>query len=518
MKIVTGDEMHRIDRITIEERGVPGLTLMEEAGKTVAELVIERIRPKSVAVVSGKGNNAGDGFVAARYLHKAGLPVKIIMHGSKDAFSDNALTNFRALPFEIPRISCDYVEEIQDALADVDCIIDAILGTGITGEVKGIYAAAIAAVNRAGAKVVAVDIPSGLPADAEYFDGLCVHADFTVTMGLPKLGMVQYPAVGFCGEVIVAQLGFPEDLLTSVTTSNFNLITPGKARDLLPERPPDGHKGTFGSVLIVAGSPGMTGAASMTALAAARSGTGIVFVTIPQALNPILEVKLTEPITLPLQTSTEGIPDMAMFEGILKKAETVEAVALGPGMGCAPQTQQLIHELFLRLAKPLVLDADGLNAFVGSTDLLKKRTAPTILTPHPGELARLLNVSTSELQHHRIEVARKFVFNFDVILILKGARTIIAEPNGEIFINQTGNTALAKGGSGDVLTGLLTGFLAQGVKPIDAAILGVFMHGLAGEIAAREKTERAALPGDILSAIPCAFRELMQDSTHGADK
>ena len=519
MRIVTGEEMRHIDRVTIEERGIPGLHLMEQAGGAVADLILDKIRPGLACVVTGKGNNAGDGFVTARLLHKEGIKVRLLMLAPEDDLSGDALSNFRSLPPEIPRFLCKTPDELAsylDNLGEADCIVDAILGTGIKGEVRGLFAEAIELINGSPAWRVAVDIPSGMPADKPYFDALCIRADYTITMGLPKLGMVQYPAAGYCGELIVAPLGFPQDLVTAPMESKCQLITRGMVKARLPRRPPDAHKGTFGTVLIMAGSPGMTGAAAMTALAAARSGTGLVFVAIPRDLNPILEVKLTEPLTMPLPTEEPGIPDAKMLPGIMEKAEISEAVALGPGMGRAPQTRELIHKLLPRIEKPLVLDADGINAFEplqssGQDNplvLLKNRKYPTILTPHPGELSRLTGISASEIQKDRLAIARRFSSEYGVILVLKGAGTIIAEPGGEVFISLKGSTSLSKGGSGDILTGLVAGFLAQGLEPVDAAVSGVYLHGLAGELAAEIKTERAALPGDVIDQIPEAVKSL----------
>ncbi|MBN1902135.1 NAD(P)H-hydrate dehydratase [Candidatus Sumerlaeota bacterium] len=508
MRIVTAEEMRQIDRIAIEERGIPGLTLMERAGQAVANFILSRIYPRKVVVVTGKGNNAGDGFVAARLLHKAGVQVSLITLAPEDSLSGDALTNFRALPLGVNRMFCEKESQVYPWLSKADCIVDAILGTGVVGEVRGLYADIIKIIDHSPATVVSVDIPSGLPADAHYFDGLCVHADFTVNMGLPKLGMTQYPAAGYCGEVIVDSLGFPEDLLTAPTSSRCNLITAEMVKSFLPIRPPDGHKGTFGSVLIVAGSTGMTGAAALAAMSAASSGAGLVFAAIPQSLNPVLEVKLTEPLTLPLPTETDGVPDMSMYEEIMRKTEEIDCMALGPGMGKSPKTRELIRALYDNVRRPLVLDADGLNAFQDYSELFKDRDAPTILTPHPGELARLLKMKVSSLQKDRIETVRRFAMEHHVITVLKGAATVISDPEGEIFLNSSGNTALSKGGSGDVLTGLIAGFIAQEVEPIKASILGVFMHGLAGEYVSKEKTEWAALPSDLIEAFPLVFKEL----------
>lgn len=508
MKITTAEQMREIDRISIEERGMPSLTLMENAGMVVSHFVLRRIAPKHAAVVTGKGNNAGDGFVAARHLYNAGIKVTLLMLAGEKELSGDAEINYSALPPEIPRYLCTRGSQIAMNLEEADCVIDAILGTGARGEVKDLYREAIEAINQSQTSVVAVDIPSGLPADAEYFDGLCIHADYTITMGLPKIGMMQYPAAGFCGEIIAAPIGHPEDLLMESCESRTHLITKSLAREILPYRPAEGHKGTFGSVLVVAGSTGMTGAAALSSQSAARSGAGLVFLAIPQSLNPILEIKITEPITIPLPTKYDGIPDTGMLGGILEKSSSMNAIALGPGMGRTEGTRNLIREIYARTTIPLILDADGITAFHGAAHLLGERKAPAILTPHPGEMSGLIGIPASEIQKKRISIAREFAMSHGVFLVLKGARTVIAAPSGDVYINITGNTALSKGGSGDVLTGLIAGLLAQKVEPLFAAILGVYIHGVAGEKAAAAKTERAALPSDVLDAVSSAFKDI----------
>ncbi|HRR99546.1 MAG TPA: NAD(P)H-hydrate epimerase, partial [Candidatus Sumerlaeia bacterium] len=398
MKITTAEEMREIDRISIEERGVPSLSLMENAGMAVSQYILHRIAPKHVAVVTGKGNNAGDGFVAARHLYNAGIKVTLLMLSGEKELSGGAERNYSVLSLEIPRYLCTMGSQIAMNLEEADCVVDAILGTGVKGEVNGLYREAIEAINESQTTVVSVDIPSGLPADAEYFDGLCVHADCTITMGLPKIGMMQYPAAGFCGEIIAAPIGHPEDLLNECCESRTHLITMELARETLPYRPADGHKGTFGSVLAVAGSTGMTGAAALCSLSAARSGAGLVFLAIPQSLNPILEIKITEPITIPLPTKEDGIPDTGMLSGILDKSRFVDAIALGPGMGRTAGAQSLIREVYAQSTVPLVLDADGINAFQGAAHLLGERKAPAILTPHPGEMSGLIGIPSGEIQ------------------------------------------------------------------------------------------------------------------------
>lgn len=505
MRIVTGDEMRRIDNAAIKERGIAGLKLMERAGQSVTNIVLARLIPRNVTVVTGKGNNAGDGFVVARLLKKAGLNVTILMLAPEKDLSGDALTNFQALSSEIPRYLCENEEQISMNLEGCECVIDAMLGTGVKGDLRGVFAKAVKAINVSGKTVVAVDIPSGLPSDVTYFNGLCVHADFTVTMGLPKLGMMQHPASRWCGEIVIADIGFPRDLMEAPRPSRCNLITPKMVREKLPERPSHAHKGSFGSVLVTGGSAGMTGAAVMTALSAARSGAGLVFVAIPESLNQIFEIKLTEPLTIPLATEKPGTPDIKMFPVLKEKAKQCVSMALGPGMGRDPGTVQLIRETFKNIEIPVVLDADGLNAFEGACGSIRKRSAPAVLTPHPGEFARLLKMDIVEVQKKRIELSREFASEYNKILVLKGAGTVIAEPGGEVFISSAGNTSLSKGGSGDVLTGLIAGFLAQGVRPLDSAVMGVYIQGLAGEWAGWRKSNRAVLPGDMLEILPEVF-------------
>ncbi len=505
MKIVTADEMRNIDRITIEKRGIPGLTLMERAGAAVAEVVQDYFEPTRVAVVTGKGNNAGDGFVVARLLHEKGIPVKVVLLGDPDELTGDARETYQLLPDSVSRQRVQDIQTLKEQIQDTDCLVDAILGTGVKGLVTGFLAEAITAINEAGKRVVSVDIPSGMQADETWSGGVCIKADHTVTMGLPKISMVIHPGVEYAGRVTVASLGFPSDLLHAKEIHN-NLVTADFVKRCLPPRPANSNKKIFGYLLIVAGSVGMTGAAVLAARAAARSGAGLIYVAIPEKLNAILESHLIDEITVPLPSSTGLFLDAKSLDRILEFQERVDAIALGPGVGQEPGTQNLVRELVTRLEKPLVIDADGLNALAGHLDLLNKRKHPTILTPHPGEMARLQNTTAAEVQRQRLHTARSFVSQRNVHLILKGARSVIADPSGELYVNPTGNSGLAKGGSGDVLTGLLVGFLAQGLNPLQSAICATYIHGFAGDLAARAIGERAMIPSDMISHIASAFR------------
>lgn len=513
MKVVTGEEMRQIDRITIEERGVPSLTLMEKAGKAVAELTIEEFSPWNVAIITGKGNNAGDGFVAARYLWQRDITVFLYMLAGEDELKGDALTNYKRLPEGINRIRIDEsnVSQLADELKNDDCIIDALLGTGIKGEVTGLFASVIDAINNANRPVVAVDIPSGLYADDTYFDGKCVDAHLTVTMGLPKLGMVIHPGVEYCGKMRVAPLDFPDDLLNSVQWKH-NLLLAKEVRSFFPDRPANSNKKTFGYVLICACSPGMTGAGILSAKAATRSGAGLIYIAVPGQLLPQVETQLVDPVKIPVDDVDGGYFSPASFDALKNLLPRIDAIAIGPGISQHPETKKFVHLLLEKITdKPIVIDADGLNALAGETERIKNHKSPLILTPHPGEMARLLggDATPEYVQRNRIKVARQFATEHNVILVLKGYRTVVAAPDGEIWINPTGNTGLAKGGSGDVLTGLIVGFLAQGVAPIKAALLGVYIHGFAGEITAKRLTERAMTPEDVINFLPQTYFSLL---------
>lgn len=516
MKVVTAEQMRRIDRVTIEERGIPGAQLMEHAGGAVARQILERYREGKVAVVAGKGNNAGDGFVVARLLAERGWPVTVLLLADPDELRGDALAMFRAMPENVNQVRINDAEQLKEALASCDLIVDAILGTGIQGAVRGLFGEAVEAINSARKVVVAVDIPSGLPASGEPIEGPVVRADLTVTMGLPKLGMVIHPGVEFAGKTAVARLDFPDDLINDPAIT-MELVEDRAIGRRLPERPPAGHKGTFGSALIVGGSPGMTGAPVLASRAAMRSGVGLVFCAIAEALQPQVAARLLEELTIGLSSADGRNLDPSSLESLSGQLARMKAVAVGPGLGRAEQTQQFVRRAVVEIERPMVIDADGLNALGGHMDHLRERKASTILTPHPGEMSRLTGLPVYKIQSDRIGVARRLAHDFGVIVVLKGARTVVAEPGGCTFINPTGNTGLAKGGSGDVLTGLIVGLLAQTGDALGAALCGVFLHGLAADIAARSMPERAIVASDVIDHLPEAMREVEEAAETGCE-
>lgn len=521
MKIVTGEQMREIDRISIEEKRIPGLKLMEHAGESVVNEVLDRFSPTSVAVVTGKGNNAGDGFVVARLLAQKGIFTTVLMLATPQSLSRDAKTNFELLPPETVVIPVKHYDQLLKELAKHECVIDAILGTGIKGKVRGFYARAIEAINLTDTHIVAIDIPSGLPADGEPVEGTCVKAHLSVTMGLPKLGMVIHPGIEYTGKVVVADIGFPKSLIRDKKIQ-MNLINDRMVAEALPSRPSQGHKGTFGKLLIVAGSEGMTGAAVLCARAAMRSGVGLVYLCAAKKLNPSFESHLIEPITIPMEHSPDGFLSEDSLDEILRRSAQCDAVVIGPGLGQNPKTVSLVKKLLEQIGRPIILDADGLNAISDTPDLLLRVKRRIVLTPHPGEIARITNTTTKQVQSERIGIARQFAEKYGSVVALKGAQTIIGEPSGQCYINPTGNTGLAKGGSGDVLTGLIGGLRAQleqvptkgkndevdNRNALDSCLCGVYLHGSSADIASTDINTRAMIPSDVIQYIGKAFDAL----------
>lgn len=506
MKVVTGEQMREIDRITIEERGIAGFELMERAGRAVARQICERLEPESVAVVCGKGNNGGDGFIAATEFHKRGIEAVVYVLFDPSEARGDAMKAFGAIPDEVRVEHPRDMEAFAANLARFDVVVDAILGTGLKGPVRGPLAEAIEAVNRAGANIVSVDIPSGLGAGAagdEETGGICIQANLTIAIGLPKLGTVLDPGVRTTGLVSIADIGFPSDLLEDPRIET-NLLTTEAMRDALPTRDPSGHKGTFGRVLILGGSEGMSGAAILAARSAVRSGTGLVYCAYPRPLGTVMESQLVEPVKIPLAGDAPWF-EGSQASGALEEAARVDAVALGPGLGVRPETGEFVRAVVKDIAKPLVVDADALNILAEDVSILRDRQGPTIITPHPGEAGRLLGCSTEKIQSDRLGAARRLSAELNLVAVLKGSQTIVATPDGQLYINPTGNTGLAKGGSGDVLTGLIAGLLAQGCEPGVAAQLGVFVHGVAADRAAEDLGVRAMTPQDVIEALGRAF-------------
>ena len=523
MKIVTAQEMRNIDAQTIQDMGIPGVVLMENAGMGVVYAIEERYGDRAsrlpfvVSIFVGKGNNGGDGLVIARHLVNRGYHVKMYMMAEPDKFTGDALVNLKIaqnmrLPMEFI-LSEEQLETHKARIAASDLLVDAIFGTGLKGAVRGYAASVIDYLNLTGLPIVAVDLPSGLEANTGKAEGPCIRAAVTVTMALPKRGLLLYPGADFVGDLKVVDIGVPYEVVESQDIQ-VSQVDRSDAVELLPKRPLSAHKGTFGKALVLAGSVGFTGAAAMTSEAALRVGTGLVTLGIPESLNVVMEMKLTEVMTRPLsETESQTIASAARDE-IIELLSGADVVALGPGLSREPETVSLVQNLCKEIRIPKVIDADGLNALAESKDILNELGPQTILTPHPGEMARLMGCSITDVQSNRIEVARDFAKEHCVVLVLKGAPTVTANPDGTAYLNTTGNQGLASGGTGDVLTGTIAGLIAQGVSVTDAAVLGVYLHGLAGDLAAMKQGEAGMLAGDVLHHLPKAIRQLSKKDNH----
>lgn len=515
IKLLTAEQMRLCDRAAIEDYGIPEVVLMENAGVQVVEAMEEFLDgiPRRVTVFCGKGNNGGDGLVVARHLHNQGVDVRVLLFGEANELDGAPATNLRivrALGLDLLEIpDTDAWERHGADLGGVGCIVDALFGTGIEGALRGHYADVVQAINDAGVPVVAVDLPSGLQTDTGEVPGPAVKADLTVTFAAAKLCHALAPAEFHCGALVVADIGIPELVLRRVQDA-VTLLTPTYAALLVPPRPPDSHKGTYGRVLVVAGCPGTTGAASLTALGALRGGAGLVTVATPRSVYPVVAGQLTEALVRPVAAGDdEGLTADAVDE-ILEMASGVDVLAVGPGLGTAPGTVEAVRALVEQAAVPTVVDADGLNALAGALEALDDPPAPRIVTPHPGEMARLMETDTGTIQADRIGNARELAGRTGATVVLKGHRSVIADPEGGVALNPTGNPGMASGGSGDVLTGLLAAFVGQSLDPVSAAHLGVFVHGMAGDVAVEAVGEVALVAGDLVDHLPDVFNRLTE--------
>ncbi len=514
MKVLIAEQMREIDRRTIDEIGIPGVVLMENAGRGVAEEIIQRFattEASDVLIIAGKGNNGGDGYVIARHLLNKGWNVKTLVLAARDAIKGDAAVNLFAL--ENCGGQVDFVlnaEALQTSLATAGgstLLVDAIFGTGLTRPAQGLYLKAVEWLNQQASPVVAVDIPSGIDASNGRVLGVAVKASVTVTFAFPKVGLVSYPGAGLVGELVTVDIGIPEQVAGQIPT-NCLLIDGAEAGRLLPVRNQDGHKGTFGHLLVVAGSTGKCGAAVMAAESGLRGGAGLVTLACPQSVQPTIASRLSEVMTVPM-ADVNGETSLLALDALLTLAEGKQALAIGPGLGLGEETSDLIRRLVQDSALPMIIDADGLAALSGHTHLLDCQTGrQTILTPHPGEMARLTGLSVAEIQADRFTVARDFAVRYHVVLVLKGARTLVASPDGQVHVNSTGHAGLASGGMGDVLTGLIGSLLAQGLTALDAATLGAYLHGLAADRLLATFGDAGLLATDVIYELPAARQAL----------
>lgn len=520
MKILTAAQMQRIDRATTEQCGVPSLTLMENAGRAVMDFLGERFAPltsQKVTIICGRGNNGGDGLVVARLLRELGMAPRVVLLADPATVQGDAEHNLRRLTAQgAPDIAADLEawRGLKGRLEGATLLVDAILGTGLSRPVEGFLAEVIRDLNRTfpPSRTVAVDLPSGIGADSGDLIGDFIHAGATVTFTAPKWAHVFPPACERMGEWVVKQIGTPPNLLDDDPELFLNLTGPADLAWLVQPRKVDAHKGDFGRVLILAGSVGKTGAAALAAKAALRAGAGLVTVATARTALPIVASLGMEYMTEPLPETDGGTVSLrAMDYGRMEKLMDAKTVlAIGPGLGTVPETAEFARTVVNGSKIPVVVDADALNAFAGCMNTFRAGgTSPpeAVLTPHPGEMARLSGVPTAEIQARRVEFARAFSSKYKVNLVLKGFRTLIAAPGGAVAVNPTGNAGMAKGGTGDVLTGIIAGLLAQYPSiPFAQVVAGaVYLHGLAGDLAADHSGPASMVAGDLLEAIPQAY-------------
>jgi NAD(P)H-hydrate epimerase len=520
MKILTAQQMQRIDRLSTERYAVPSLTLMENAGRGFVEFLESRFAPLSgqrIVILCGRGNNGGDGMVVARLLRDRGCRPRVLLLADPQDLKGDARVNWERLEpsggSEVVPDSADWkgvLPEIQGATL----LVDALFGTGLTKPLEGLFAEVVRDINTAfpQARIVAVDLPSGISADTGELIGECVRAHASVTFTAPKMAHVFPPACECVGDWVVKPIGTPEEALAGDPELNLNLTAAGDLAWLKTPRRRDAHKGDYGHVLILAGSIGKTGAAAMAAKAALRAGAGLVTIATAKSALPIIASLGMEFMTEPLPETDAGTISLrALDYGRMDHlVEGKDVLAIGPGIGTVPETAHFVRSVVDSYDMPMVIDADGLNAFAGCMSALQARGRGRVLTPHPGELARLNGKAIQDIQRNRLEEAREFARQHAVTLVLKGYRTLTAAPGGEVWVNPAGNPGMASGGTGDVLTGLVAGLLAQYPERPAAEVTAaaVYLHGLAGDLAAKDVGETSLIAGDLLDALPRAFRAL----------
>jgi|CXWL01.1.fsa_nt_gi NAD(P)H-hydrate epimerase len=517
MRVLTAAEMRAVDRRAIDEVGVPGMVLMENAAIGVVDALAERFpSARRVAILCGPGNNGGDGLAIARHLAVRGYDVEILLAVpaaslAGDAAAQLTICQRLGLPLGELAAAPDARAATLAGLAEVDVIVDALFGTGLSRPLTGAHAELVVALGRLGRPVLAVDIPSGLDGSLATIPGPYLAADLTVTFAAPKVAHILAPACHACGELVVADLGVPAWLVDEAP-GDLHLLRAEELAALLPRRPPAGHKGTFGHVLIVAGSPGKAGAAILATRAAVRVGAGLVTVAVPAPLLMTVDGGVVEAMTLALSADADGAVAAAATAAVTAAWASRTVVAAGPGLGTGAGAAAIVAALVSDCPLPLVLDADALNLLAGHLESVRQRAAPTVLTPHPGELARLLGTTTAEVQSDRLAAVRAAARLCGAVVILKGERTLVAADGvaGGVWVNPTGNAAMGTGGAGDVLTGAVAGLLAQGLEALTAAQLAVYVHGLAGDRWLAAHGDRGLAAGDLAEGLPGALWALAE--------
>ena len=514
MRLVTGTEMKRLDEWATAEFGMPALLLMENAGAAVARkacAILKDPEGKQVVILAGKGNNGGDALVAARHLHEMGAEVRLFLLFDPGEFKGPSLVNWSLIEkmdlkwHLLNDENSNYLLKLR--LNQCDLVLDGIFGTGFQGKPSDHIARAINTVNESRRPVLSIDIPSGLEADSGQVRGDCISATYTVTLAWAKRGLVLFPGRNYVGELEVAGISLPRTALKLLDREEY-MVDSVYVRGMLPPRDREGHKNSFGHVLVIAGSPGMTGAAYLASKAALRAGAGLVTACLPSSLASNFDAALPEVITRGVAETAEKTLDSAAWPEIKQLMKGKKAIVFGPGLTAKPEIREVLERIISEARAPLVVDADGLNVLAQNTQILQKAGVPVVLTPHPGEMSRLMGIAPVQAQSARVETAREAALKLNAVVVLKGAATITATPQGDIYINSSGGPVLATAGTGDVLAGAIGGLLAQGLEPAAASLCGVFIHGLAGDLFAAKAGQRGAVAGDVLEMLPLALQRI----------
>ncbi len=512
MKVLTPERMAKYDEYAIKTWGIPSAVLMENAGRNMYRIIKERylLGKQRLAVFCGRGNNGGDGFVIARYAHKDGYRVRVFLLCRKQDLKGDAALNmslYTSLGGETIEVE-NNIDQVKRGTQHADVIVDAIFGTGLSKNVKGKEKTVIEEINQSGKPVMAVDIPSGIDGKTGMPLGCAIKATHTFTFAYPKLGQILCPGAYHTGKLTVIDISIPS-LIEKKLGFDGHVVDGAMVRALLKDRLPWSHKGTYGHAAVIAGSPGKTGAAYMTSLAALKIGAGLVTLLIPAGLNSIMEAKLTEVMTYPVTDKNTGCFTLSAYEQVREFVMDKDVVVVGPGLSQYPETMEFVRKLYLETDKRFIIDADGINAFQGHMELLRKVKRDVVFTPHPGELGRLMALSPKEINEDRIGTGKRFVEKTGATLVLKGARTVILGPRKEIFVNPTGNPALAKGGSGDILTGFIGGLASQGHSLVEASLMGAYLHGyLADTWIVEGHSDMDLLACDLLAGLGGAIRDI----------
>jgi len=514
MKILTSREMRGIDRTAIEELGIPGPVLMENAGLRVVRALrarCEDVARETIVVVAGKGNNGGDGFVVARHLANSGAEPEVVLLAGRDEVGGDAAVNLAVIlkmgiPVTEVRTAAEW-KKARVAVFHASIVIDAIFGTGLAKPLDGLYAAAVEDINKSPAFKVAVDIPSGLSSDTFETIGPSIKADLTVALAAPKIAHIFPPAAERVGELVVAPIGIPPALFEDPALK-LELVEEATVRPFFRKRKRDTHKGTYGHLLVIAGSLGKSGAAALAGRAALRMGAGLVTVATAAGVLPSIARTMAELMTEPLAETPERTIAAAALPRVLGLLKGKNAVLIGPGLSTNPSTAEFVLGLLPKIKAPCVIDADGLNIVSAKIEVLRRMAGPVVVTPHPGEFARLSGLANAEVVRHRLTLVPEFAAKHGVTVVLKGYRTLIAVPDGRVFVNPTGNPGMATGGTGDVLGGMIVSQLAQEKDVLGAVLSAVYAHGLAGDIAAERLGEKALVAGDIVRYLPAALKAL----------